>query len=158
MGLTSYRTAPSRHRKEQFNRLTQVRRKERKWIEECWHSGDYGPFVFRTTTEANITLAIRHRYHNRRYWCQEQGSNLRPTAYEADALPTELSGHVSTKIPFVSDWWLRRDSNPRLSLERAVSWTSLTTEPKDPFASPQFILEWSIAASHIPSLFLRSRW
>ena len=36
-----------------------------------WHSGDYGPFVFRTTTEANITLAIRYRYHNRRYWYQK---------------------------------------------------------------------------------------
>ena len=35
-----------------------------------WHSGDYGPFVFRTTTKANITLIIRYRYHNRRYWYQ----------------------------------------------------------------------------------------
>ena len=69
---------------------------ERKWktaIRSGWHSGDYDPFVFRTTTEENIALTIRHRYRNRRYWYQEQGSNLWHSGYESDALPTELSWH-----------------------------------------------------------------
>ena len=30
-------------------------------------------------------------------WCQEVGSNHRPTAYEAVALPTKLSGHIGAQ-------------------------------------------------------------
>src|SRR3954452_25328615 len=43
-----------------------------------------------------------------------QGSNLRPPACKAGALPTELTARVCPQ----------RDSNPRCSLERAVTLTA----------------------------------
>lgn len=51
-----------------------------------WHHGDYNPFEFATSTEENITLIIRYRYHSRRDWYRRKDSNLRPPTYEAGAL------------------------------------------------------------------------
>lgn len=51
-----------------------------------WHHGDYSPFKFATSTKKNITLIIRHRYHNRRDWYQRKDLNLRPPTYEAGVL------------------------------------------------------------------------
>src|SRR5436190_153157 len=49
-----------------------------------------------------------------------QGSNLRPPACKAGALPTELTARVCPQ----------RDSNPRYSLERAVTLTASRWGPR----------------------------
>src|SRR5215211_2121488 len=53
------------------------------------------------------------------------GSNQRPPACKAGALPTELTALLDRVCP-------QRDSNPRYSLERAVTWTASRWGPIRP--------------------------
>ena len=59
------------------------------------------PTSYRTALPRDIERAVLIdllrsivRKWNESKWCQEVGSNHWPSAYEADALPTELSGHI----------------------------------------------------------------
>ena len=50
-------------------------------------------------------------------------------------------------------WWIQRDLNPQLHPCKGCTLPIASWTHRLSFASPQFIFEWSIAASHIPQAF-----
>ena len=65
-----------------------------------------------------MEVLYRLSYAGPEIWSGRRGSNSRPSAWKADALPTELlprrcSGRPPCPAQYIISWWWRLDSNQR---------------------------------------------